>query len=107
MKFIIATLLAGGVFVTADMPNVSYDECQFVARNFETDDAATPINPEPDITAARLYLWCGQRSYGASGTLLNVPALKWVDIDREQAEILRPAIADILDDEDVFIGSNG
>lgn len=103
---IVGVAIAGGIAVAADMPNVGYDECEFVARNFTTEDVATPINPEPEVTEARVYQWCGQRSYGASGTLMNIPALKWVDIDRDQAEILAPVIEDLLNTDDVYLGGN-
>lgn len=102
---ILAALLAGGALFAADMPNVSMDECAVVSLDIETGEP-TFIDPEPAAESMRLIVYCGQRVVSSTGYVTNERALKYIDVDLEQAEVIVQAADDMVSDGDVFIGGN-
>ena len=103
MKLAIATLLAGGTLVTGDLPSVGYDECQIVDVIITTGEP-TFIDPEPAATAMQIIEYCGQRVVTSTGSFVNQPAFKSVDVDLDHAEIIVQAAGELLGDGDVYLG---
>lgn len=106
MKFVIATLVAGGTVFAANLPNPAYDECVLVDPIITTE-TPTFVNPEPDATAMQLIVYCGQRVQTTSGTYINQQAFKLINIDVDQAQLILRAAEDIAADGDVFIEGDG
>lgn len=103
MKLIAATLIAGGTLVGAEMPSPGYDECAIVSVDVAAGEP-TFIDPEPGATSMRLIAYCGQRVTNSSGSgTHNEPALKFIDVDLEQAEVIVQAAEDLLDDGEVYL----
>lgn len=100
MKFIIgfvATLFAGGTLVAAELPAVDFDECAIVSLDIASGEP-TFIDPDPAATSMRIFVYCGQRTLNTSGTPINQRALKWIDVDVEQAEVILQAAEDLVEE---------
>lgn len=104
MKFAIATLLTGGTLLAGtDMPTPGYDECSIVATDVAYGEP-TFVEPEPAAESMRLFVYCGQRVPNSTGSgSHNERSVKWIDVDREQAEIIVGAADDLLNDGEVYL----
>ncbi len=102
MKFIIATLLAGGTLAPAELPTPGINECAIVGTEIVRADP-TLVDPTPDAVSVRLVVLCGQGVTSSSGTVRTERDLKVIDLDVEQAAVLVEAADDLLTDDYVFL----
>ncbi len=104
MKAIVATLLAGGSLVAAEMPSPDTNECGIVSVEIQRGDA-TLIDPTPPAESLRLVVYCGHAVMTSTGAVRTERALKILDIDIDDAVVIVEAAGDLLD-EDVFRPDN-
>lgn len=90
-----SALLAGGL-VPMDLPRPDRDSCELVSVTVEREPS-TLADPDPAITSLRLVVYCGQSVPTESGNLRNDPALKVLDLDVDNAELIVAAAEDLTE----------
>lgn len=97
MKFIIATVLGGSTLVAANMPNPNVGECAIADFVVERSEP-TMIDPDGEVTGARLWQVCGYQFPNGTGGYTSKDDAFWTVVDPELAELIVAAAGDLVED---------
>lgn len=96
MKFIAATLLAGGTLVSADLPNPQVGEC-VIADVVVTRSEPTMIDPDGEVLGLRIWQSCGYQYPNGTGGYAAKDDVFVTDVDLDIAELIAAAAGELVE----------